>query len=463
MNTMTSQFKNILVPRFDTHGDIVLLEGFLEALIEEFPGAEITMLVREGYDQLAPLFPEKITWMTTRLHPPHLGYEEHDFPELVDLLERVADISWDLVFVTTYNRTWIEDALSAKLVSALQIAVGEASTLPEWQKYLHGRLSLPQEVKYNKIVPVEEKSHETEKYQALWDEFFNGEKQLDLPRLRISPTLKTKCLEKLAGLGIRNEKYFVCLPGGTQNVSIKNWPFDNFAEVVSWASKEYGSRVVIVGHEDEMPHVEKLREMLVGMGVSASCWLGKNGELPLLAALLEGAEFYVGNDTGPMHITAAVGTPVVGIFGGGTWPRFLPKGSRCVAVASSLPCFGCLWVCIFGDAPCVRLVNVNDVKKAVRLILNETPVIADFVPAAHVVTQEIKEYIEKEKMHGAMYEADRQAYFNKVLACDQQIQRGEAHLVAILSSCRWKMTACIRRIIEKVRKKVQKMKVRSLS
>ena len=61
--------KNILVPRFDTHGDIVLLEGFVERLIEVFPHATITLLVRTGYKQLAELFPGNLRWLTTDLNP----------------------------------------------------------------------------------------------------------------------------------------------------------------------------------------------------------------------------------------------------------------------------------------------------------------------------------------------------------------------------------------------------------
>ena len=55
--TLSSQPERILLPRFDTIGDIVLLEGFLEALLRRFPEAKVTLLIRRVYADLACLFP----------------------------------------------------------------------------------------------------------------------------------------------------------------------------------------------------------------------------------------------------------------------------------------------------------------------------------------------------------------------------------------------------------------------
>ncbi len=61
--------KRILLPRFDTLGDIVLLEGFLESLQKLYPEAQLVFLVRKGYEALSPLFPRTIEWMTTDIDP----------------------------------------------------------------------------------------------------------------------------------------------------------------------------------------------------------------------------------------------------------------------------------------------------------------------------------------------------------------------------------------------------------
>jgi heptosyltransferase-3 len=98
-------------------------------------------------------------------------------------------------------------------------------------------------------------------------------------------------------------------------------------------------------------------------------WLGRDGELPLLAALLKESRVYVGHDTGAMHIAGAVGRPVVGIFGGGHWPRFRPSARQAISVVQPLPCFGCNWDCHFGDGPCVKTIPATDVIDAAGRIL----------------------------------------------------------------------------------------------
>ena len=62
--------KRILLPRFDTLGDIVLLEGFLESLQELYPQAKRALLVRKGYDTLSPLFHKTIEWIKHRYRSP---------------------------------------------------------------------------------------------------------------------------------------------------------------------------------------------------------------------------------------------------------------------------------------------------------------------------------------------------------------------------------------------------------
>jgi hypothetical protein len=76
------------------------------------------------------------------------------------------------------------------------------------------------------------------------------------------------------------------------------------------------------------------------------------------------------------------------VFGGGTWPRFVPAARRSISLVHPLPCFGCAWDCPFGDAPCLKAITVPDVTAALLEILRDsnvqTPIrtFATFPPAA---------------------------------------------------------------------------------
>ncbi|MEY2880364.1 MAG: hypothetical protein RLZZ15_2744, partial [Verrucomicrobiota bacterium] len=84
------------------------------------------------------------------------------------------------------------------------------------------------------------------------------------------------------------------------------------------------------------------------------------------------AALFLGNDTGALHLAAALDVPVVAVFGGGTWPRFTPAARRGVALVQPLPCFGCGWDCAFGDAPCLGGITVADATAALDAALVTT-------------------------------------------------------------------------------------------
>ena len=102
---------------------------------------------------------------------------------------------------------------------------------------------------------------------------------------------------------------------------------------------------------------------------------------------------YAGHDTGAMHMAAAVGRPVVGIFGGGHWPRFRPSARQAVSVVQPLPCFGCNWDCHFGEGPCVKTMPASDAILAVERILAAGETAHDSVVESRALSPETVSFI----------------------------------------------------------------------
>ena len=104
----------------------------------------------------------------------------------------------------------------------------------------------------------------------------------------------------------------------------KNWPQDDFIRVASRIQDLYNSTIIFVGSRDDAPACEAMREAL---GPSTINTAGRTS-LVELASLLGDLDVLISNDSGPMHIASAVGTPVVGLFTG-TDPRcYGPYGDR---------------------------------------------------------------------------------------------------------------------------------------
>jgi ADP-heptose:LPS heptosyltransferase len=161
--------------------------------------------------------------------------------------------------------------------------------------------------------------------------------------------------------------YAVLVPGA--GWVRKSWPVPAFAEVGRRLLAQ-GLRLAIVGAPAERAIADALLRELRGQ---AEDFLGRT-TLPQLAAILGRAKQVVSNDTGPAHIAAALGTPVVCILGGGQYGRFMPYAVEevdpdrpaPVTVIHEMPCFGCNWRCIFAlqpgePVPCVGRIAVEDV------------------------------------------------------------------------------------------------------
>ena len=86
--------------------------------------------------------------------------------------------------------------------------------------------------------------------------------------------------------------------------------------------------------------------------------------LTQLASILLTCNVFIGNDSGPMHLAAAVGTQTIGLYGPGDPTRFGPAGEKCQTIRrrSDCPCVGNVGTtCRFGEAGCMSKIQVTDV------------------------------------------------------------------------------------------------------
>lgn len=123
----------------------------------------------------------------------------------------------------------------------------------------------------------------------------------------------------------------------------KRWPPDRFTAMINrlTESRAVGSAlaVVLFGAADERSLVESVRGRLRERpGVAPPLAVLGEARLPTVAAILERARLYIGNDSGLMHLAAASGAPTVGLFGPTPPARYRPWGERTLLVQSD----GCL-------------------------------------------------------------------------------------------------------------------------
>jgi lipopolysaccharide heptosyltransferase II len=134
----------------------------------------------------------------------------------------------------------------------------------------------------------------------------------------------------------------------------RRWPQPYFAALASRLAREDGMRVALVGSAAE---IEWTSEVAARVGtVSPGSLVNLAGRLSLseLHALFARAELFVSNDSGPMHLAAATGTPTLGLFGPETPVMYAPLGPRVRALYAPPPCSPCINVHDNKVANCYR-------------------------------------------------------------------------------------------------------------
>ncbi|MBI2139817.1 glycosyltransferase family 9 protein [Candidatus Woesearchaeota archaeon] len=124
------------------------------------------------------------------------------------------------------------------------------------------------------------------------------------------------------------KKYFVAIaPGVAETSKNRLWPKERFAELADMLYAQ-GSQIAFVGGKSDIPLIEEIRSLMKN---NSSSLAGKTS-LPQAAYLISRAKLLIGNDSGPMHISAAMGTKTIGLFGPNLPVRFRPLGKDNIAV-----------------------------------------------------------------------------------------------------------------------------------
>jgi len=121
--------------------------------------------------------------------------------------------------------------------------------------------------------------------------------------------------------------------GPTANWAGKAWPAANFVELMGRITGPAGflsnGRIMVVGAQAERDAALPVIDAVPGDRLID---LVGRTDLPQTAACLERADFYIGNDSGPMHMAAAVGLPTLGLFGPSSESKYGPWGKKCASI-----------------------------------------------------------------------------------------------------------------------------------
>jgi heptosyltransferase II len=246
------------------------------------------------------------------------------------------------------------------------------------------RAGIPQRIGYNrdgrgllltKAIRVpkagEIPAHEKFYYLELLRRAGWAESLPDVPEiaLRVSANQLEKAEEKLRALGARAGAKRIAVGAGASYGSAKCWPPERFAQALNQLRHERDADVVLFGTPTEN---EVSAAIQAGLTQPALNLTGKT-QIAELPALLSRCSVFLGNDSGAMHVAAAVGLPVVAVFGPTDPFGTAPATTRCTIIQEKPYCSPCFLRRCPTDHRCMTAVKPEMVSAPVLRALAEVP------------------------------------------------------------------------------------------
>lgn len=300
---MSKTYKKILIIKPSSLGDVVTALPALAALRRSFPDAHISWLIRPVFAPLIDHHPfvDRVIQFDRRF----LGkawYHPRAFAALVSLTRTLRNARFDAVFdfqglFRTASLAWL---------SGCPQRFGMARS----REFAHIFYT-------SKVPPQESRMHVVDYYlevvraagAAVSDAEFILAPDDNADR-RISELLEKRSVPR--------DNYAVLVPGSAH--ADKCWPVERFAALADRLAADFDLSIVATGSPSESPMVERLREL---SRVKVENLAGQTS-LAELTAVMRAARLVVTNDTGPGQIAAALGIPIVMIFGWSNPARVAP-------------------------------------------------------------------------------------------------------------------------------------------
>lgn len=358
--------REILVVKFWGIGSLQLLTPAVAVLRRRYPEARLTLLTlaENGefarglgvYDEVKTLDIHSRSWTTilTRLVTLVRGLRRAGFDQV-----------YDFEFFTRFS------ALVSLLSSARELHGFRSPSV--WRGGFHSRT-----VTFNRYW------HVARNFRAL----AQGEDGTEvLPRdvlpFRVDQATAGRLEERLVRAGWqRGQPYAVINPNAGRLSLERRWPQSSYAALVRRLIEEDDLTVVLIGAHGERAYTGEVAHQAQDRGSATETppVIDLSGALTQaeLCSLLANATVVVSNDSGPMHLAAALGAPTVGLFGPETPVMYRPLGATVRVLYEPPVCSPCINVhdnkvatCIHGRPECLVNISVEAALEATRALLHD--------------------------------------------------------------------------------------------
>ena len=360
--------KKVLVIKLDGIGDMILASPLLRELRANLPEAFITLVVAPhvlNLVELCPYVDEVLTFAW------EAGGRWGHLRRYGRILSFSVQHLWRQRFELALAPYWEADWYGASAIGYFSGAprrVGYSEQVNEWKKIINKGF----DNYYTDALRDPVLRHEVDRHLHLLE--YVGFKVKDSSLECWISSEDEISAKRILHVQDRDAEHPVIIFGiGSCNPK-NRWPLDNFLEVGAWLIKKCQARILVVGGPQDQAAARELETQLGQAVLNAAGLL----TLRQTAAMMKQAAFYLGNDTGPMHLAAANNLPVIEISchplkgnpcHARSPQRFGPWGVPHKILQPEKPCAPCSQECLADQAHCILNVSIDAVKAACRKML----------------------------------------------------------------------------------------------
>ena len=329
--------ENILLIRLSSLGDIVLTTPAIRAIRAHFPNAYIAMLVaKQSADVLRqnPNLNEIIQF--------NRSARDKDTGEMLRILRILRQRKFALTF--DFQRKFRTELLMYLSGASERVGKGRLCTIR---------------------VPEQGNKHATEHYFDLLHAAGIPAADREL-EMFLSKSERADAFYAFEGAGVTEMQLKVGLFPGA-GWQLREWMPERFASIGDRLVQHFNAQVLIFGGPKDVELVNTVCNLMNEPAIPFAGTL----QIRQLAACIEKCDLFLTNDTGPMHIAAAVGTPTLALFGPGNHIRFQPLGDVHTIIRHDVPCSPCKqFTDKCKDNICMKQITVDEVWGSISKILN---------------------------------------------------------------------------------------------
>jgi heptosyltransferase-3 len=336
--------EKFLIVRTDRIGDVILSTPVPEALKRRYSESRVAMLVSPYTKDLLKNNP----WVDEVVTDGNGGFK--GFIELIKMLRRKK---FDVVVLLRPTLRLAFLLFFSGIKARIGTGYRAYQFLFNYKIYQHRKTIKKHELEYNldMLSPLEVSSEKI------------------LPRIYLSPEEENSSRKIYDDLNIKEDDLKIVIHPGSGGSSL-NYPLEKFVILADKLIEELSAMIILTGNKKELMQSEKMKSLMKYQPFDLT---GKT-DLRELCSLLKGADLLISNSTGPMHIAAAVGTPVVALFSplnAASPKRWGPYGEGNEVIMP--PVDTCL-ECKFQKCPqfnCMEKIDPDEIVSRVKKILKE--------------------------------------------------------------------------------------------